>query len=194
MKKRQIGYLLLILAFVIGILSYLYLNNFNMALMSAGYSDYDVNVLERGVDDNGHEFKIVKLSHYTTAVLAKMEKNKYGFWKVSYTGQKSSIENKFITIGWMKQAGFKYFNENDELITAIEWHIIYYGENAIKLIEIPYEKLPSGVAVNVQQSGKSYLIHTISYEDPEILNKIDMYSILQELECIKAYERIGEIN
>lgn len=90
----------------------------------------------------------------------------------------------------MKQAGFRYLNQEDELISATEWHKIYYGENAIKLIEIPYEKLPSGVALNIQQSGSSYLIHTISYEDPEVLNKIDMYSILQELECIKAYDRI----
>lgn len=193
MKKKHIKYLLLILALIISILTYIYLNNFNLALKSAGYSDYEINILERGFDDNGHEFKIVELSHYTTTVLANMEKNKYSFWKVSYT-KKSAIENKFISFGWMKQAGFRYFNQEDEFISAIEWHKIYYGENAIKLIEIPYEKLPPGVAVNVQQSGNSYLIHTISYEDPEILNKIDMYSILQEIECIKSFNILGESN
>lgn len=190
-KKRYISFLIILIVLITSsIIMFIHKNSFYNVLKKAGYANYEANILESGFNDNGNEFNIVILNRFSTVALVYMEKDKRGKWEVSYTGGKSSIDNKFLTIGWMNEAGFKYYKQSDEPIFETEWHVIYYGENAIRSIEIPLSELPPGVAVNVQQSGNTYLIHTVSYIDPEILNQIDMKMILEETNCVESFKLI----
>lgn len=62
--------------------------------------------------------------------------------------------------------------------------MIYSGNNALKLIEFTPGQIPDNVTVNIQQAGESYWIHLITFAEPDVLNSIDMKSILQDNQCI----------
>jgi hypothetical protein len=183
MKRAYIVSLIILVAAV----AYLVIsfNSLNIALKSTGYSSGDIMVLERGFNDNGKEFRIIKTSKDDNLALVCIEKNNMGFWTVSFSGGTTSPGTHLVSIGWIKSAGIRRYEANDSPSFSSEWHKLYYGDNAIKRINIAPEQLPPGVALNIQQTGSDYIIHLISYESPDVLNQIDMHSLLIEMNCIK---------
>jgi len=155
------------------------INSLSIALKSKGYSHEYVLVLERGFNDNGNEFRIVKTSKGDDFVLVCVEKNNMGFWTVAFTGGISSPGTHLVSIGWMKNAGIRRYEVDDTPSFSNEWHKLYYGDNAIKLISITPKQLPSGVALNIQQTGSDFSLHFISFEKPEVLEHIDVYYLLE---------------
>ena len=65
-----------------------------------------------------------------------------------------------------------------------EWHMAYYGDNAIDLIQFHPGQLPHNVTVNIQQAGKIFWVHVITYDDAKTFNSIDIPSLLLENKCI----------
>lgn len=167
-------------------------NSFSFAIRRAGLNPYDVIPLESSIDANGNEFRIIKTSSdKQEIVLAYMEKNRMGFWSVAYysppphPSEETSWDTKLVSIGWMKPAGIKRYDAAEDPIFETEWHQLYYGNNAIKLIEFLPGQIPDNVAVNIRQAGNEYSIHLIHFGNPDILNNIDMHSLLLEAKCIK---------
>jgi len=78
----------------------------------------------------------------------------------------------------MKNAGIRRWEAHDNPSFSSEWHKLYYGDNAIKLISITPEQLPPGVAFNIQQTGSDFSIHFILFEKPDVLEQINVYSLL----------------
>lgn len=79
----------------------------------------------------------------------------------------------------MKNAGIRRYEADDDPSFSNEWHKLYYGDNAIKLVSIMPEQLPPGVALNIQQTGSDFSIHFISFEKPDVLEQIDVYYLLE---------------
>ncbi|HEX2947857.1 MAG TPA: hypothetical protein VHT96_18110 [Clostridia bacterium] len=159
-------------------------NSLSFAIRSAGYNSGNVTILERGFDDNGREFGIIKTDRHGEPALLYMEKNSLEFWKVSYSDGNTSSGKHLVSLGWLKSAGFRRYGTNENPDFSNEWHMLYYGNNAAKLIEITPEQLPPGVACNIQQGASDFVIHLISYESPETLNKIDIHSLLINMNSI----------
>lgn len=155
------------------------INSLSIALKSKGYSHEYILVLERGFNDNGNEFRIVKTSKGNDLVLVYVEKNNMGFWTAAFTGGISSPGTNLVSIGWMKNAGIRRYEADDDPSFSNEWHKLYYGDNAIKLVSIMPEQLPPGVALNIQQTGSDFSIHFISFEKPDVLEQIDVYYLLE---------------
>ena len=190
MKKACI---IVISILVIGIIVFniFRMNSLSLALRKAGFNPYDVKHLESDFDANGDEIKIIKTSsNKQEIVLVYMVKNKMGFWSVGYWAPNQHPdgepqETQPVCISWMKPAGIKWYNIDGNTISEIEWHLLYYGNNAIKLIEFLPGQIPDNVAVNIQQAGNEYSIHLIHFGDPDVFNNIDMHSLLLEAKCIK---------
>ena len=154
------------------------LNSLRIAMLNAGYSPNDIVVLDRGFNDNGKEFLVIKTSKGDNLALVYMEKNNAGLWTVSNNEGDASPGTHLVSIGWINNAGIRRYEVDETPSFSNEWHILYYGNNAIKRIAIAPEQLPSGVAFNIQQAESDFSIHLITYEPPEILNQIDIHSLL----------------
>ncbi|WP_429148952.1 hypothetical protein [Anaerotaenia torta] len=161
------------------------LNSLSIALRVAGYPHGIAKTLERGFNDSGKEFRIVTARKDDDLALVCMEKNNMGFWKVLYTGGITSPDMHLISIGWIKNAGIRRYEVDEDLAFSNEWHNLYYGNNAIKRIDIDPGQLPPGVALNIQQGGRDFMIHLITFEEPEALNQIDIHSLLMDTNSIE---------
>lgn len=60
-----------------------------------------------------------------------------------------------------------------------EWenHIVYCGNNAVRLLPSLNQYLPDNVIVSVNQSQNSYMIHLTFYDHIE---SIDIYEVLEK--------------
>jgi hypothetical protein len=127
--------------------------------------------LERGFNGNGNEFRVIKTSsEQEKIVLLIIEKKALGRWEISSVANASNTG--YAVIGWMKSAGIRRFDIKEDSVFETEAHLLYYGNDATGYIDIDSEKLPSGVAVNVRQSGGNYSIHFVSYGDLNGLNEV----------------------
>jgi len=186
-------YIIVIFILVTGIIVFniFRINSFSLAIKKAGFNPYDVIPLESDFDANGNEIKIIKTSsNKQEMALVYMVKNKMGFWSVGYWSPHQhpngeSQETQPVCISWMKPAGIKWYGTDENITSAFEWHLLYYGNNAIKLIEFPPGQIPENVAVDIQQAHNEYIIHLIHFGAPDVLNNINMRSILLEAKCIK---------
>jgi|GEM_PF-3703245 len=76
------------------------INSLSIALKSNGYTYEDVLVLERGINDNGNKFRIVKTSKGDDLALVCIEKNNMGFWTLACTGGITSpVHTLFLLAG-----------------------------------------------------------------------------------------------
>ena len=143
-------------------------------------------MLLQDVDSNGDVFRIVRIDTVDGEVaLAYLTRKSMIFWTVTQLKTEKEQQKGFVGIGWIMSAGIKAFEAQDEIVFEREWHIIYVGNNAIKLIDIPQEKIPSNVTINVQQARAYYQIHVISFADPDPSNKVDVRDILLSEKLIK---------
>lgn len=182
-KSYHIIIICLVALFLVGTI--LFVNSLTLAMKFAGLDTNDVNILEQSIDSNNKEFKIIKThSKKNGLVLVHMKKNAFGIWTVSNTSNMDP-NRKFVSIGWMRDGGIRRFSPEDDPKFETEWHNLYYGTNAIKNIEFLKNQLPDNVTINIQQAGKDYSIHVISFGDPEELNKLDIYNMLIAAKCIQ---------
>jgi hypothetical protein len=89
MKRACIVSLIVIAIAAVAYLAFSF-NSLRIAVKSADYDPNDIAVLERGFNDNGKEFRIIKTRKGDNLALVYMEKNNMGFWTVSYTGGNTS--------------------------------------------------------------------------------------------------------
>ncbi len=181
MKNHKI--VLSVAAVLLAAIILLWINNYRLIIAINGLNSRDI--LYSGIDDIGSEYRVIETaSNSNNVALAYLSKNKLGIWSLSSSAFYDKSTGQLACIGWMKQAGIKRFSSADDPILEIEWHRIYYGENAIKTISFLPGQIPDNIAVNVQQAGNRYSIHLISYESPDKLNSIDMKEILKKAGCI----------
>lgn len=116
--------------------------------------------------------------------LVYAERNYWGFWYIEDI-EIAEDEGDSVSLFWTNSAFGRSFNPNDNYIHEREVQRAYCGSNAIKLIEIKPEQLPPNTAVNIQQAGNVYRIHTVSYVSGETTPSIDFEAILRENGCIE---------
>jgi len=181
--KKTFKVLLLILGLIL-ICFFIYKgNSFSFALANAGFNVSDIDTLEHGFDNNNKEFKVIKTSTgKEKVVLAIMTKNKLGIWSISLIHKNEN--NGVVSIGWFGDGGVKRYEQTENPIFFNETHIVYYGTNAIKLIELLPDQLPDNVTVSVSQAGEIFSIHLLTRGDSDILNSINVVDLLIQNKCI----------
>ncbi|MCX7904664.1 MAG: hypothetical protein N2486_09135 [Caloramator sp.] len=147
-----------------------------------------IKTLRSGISANQNEFKIIAVeSKNKNIVLAMVEKNKLGFWKVLYTSPDVKLlnydgEKEFtkqpLEISWMTPT-LKI--DGNKASPIMIFNYIYYGRNAIKPIEFDKEQIPENIKVEISQMQNEYIIYIAS---EETIN-LDMQDILLRLKCIK---------
>ena len=167
-------------------------NSFSLMLQNAGLqTDHVTYILKQGVTEGPIERRnrvytvfLAETKPGVVPALVYAEKNYWGFW---YIEEIVIAENEgdSVSIYWTNQAFHKRFDLNSEPIFEWEVQRAYCGSNAIKLIEIDPEQLPPNTAINIQQSGNIYRIHTVSYVSGETTPTIDFEAILRENGCIE---------
>lgn len=184
MKKK---YLVLLLILLLGVIAFLgfKLNSFSFSLIRKGYNPNDVDAIEHSFDSNKEEFKVIKTSSKNNEiVLAIITKNSMGFWNVTKTTEATSVSPNMASIAWIRGGGAKRFAHTSNAIFEHEWHYVYYGTNAISLIEFLPGQIPENVTVNIQQAGEQFLIHFITFAEPDVLNSINVETLLKDNKCI----------
>lgn len=168
--------IIIVISFIIFLI--INLNSLKIEVLKNGYSNFEI--IERGYDNNDNEFRVIKMKNNQNFALAYLVKNNLGFWKIWDIQESSLKNNKYVTVGWNKTVGLTY-NENDNSSNILwEWHSLYYGTNAIKPIKIDSNKIPIGVAFYIQQGQGDYLINFITYNNPEVLNQIDISNLIKD--------------
>ena len=159
-------------------------NSFQISLHRQGLGNQNVDIIDHGFDNNKDEFKVIKtISNDNEIVLALMIKNKMGFWNISSI-KASTTDSNLVTIGWVISGGAKRFVYTENAIFEQEWHLVYCGNNAKKLIEFFPGQIPENITVNIQQAGEEYCIHIISFAEPDVLNSFDVITLLKNNQCI----------
>jgi hypothetical protein len=149
--------------------------------MRKGFDPRDVRTIERSFDSNQQEFRVIKTSSKDREiVLAILTRDGLGFWTVTSVSGEAQADPHLESIGWIRGGGVRRFSHSEDPDFSHEWNLVYYGNNAIQHILFRPGQLPENVAVNIQQAGEEYLIHIISFADPEVLNSIDIPALLEE--------------
>jgi|GEM_PF-635573 len=186
MKKSQIILLFVLIFLVIGFFV-LQTYSLSLGLVRAGLNPGDVETIEHSYDSVMKEFKVIKTSSKEhEIVLALVNKDSMGFWKVKNTSEATSARPNLVEIAWMRDAGARRFTHTENAIFENEWHYAYYGTNAAKLIEFLPGQIPDNVAVNIRQAGQKFWIHLISFSEPEVISNINIEALLKENKCITS--------
>lgn len=191
MKKNK-KYLFILILIVIVLILYK-LNSFSLAILKIGFNPQNVKILKTGTKINKNhtkinktEFKVVLLKSKNNIILAMMEKEKLGLWKVMYTSPDLRLLNNNekeaskqpIEICWYTPS--LKLEDNKSTPKIISNHL-YYGNNAIKHIEFAPSQIPKNININIEQKGNEYVIYATSEENINL----DMRNILLQLKCIK---------
>lgn len=159
--------------------------SFQIALNNSGFHSTDVYTIEHSFDSNKNEFKIIQtVTKDDKLSLINLYRNQFGFWKISDANTTESNDPGFISIGWIQSSGAKRFLPAENAQFEKEWHMVYSGNNALKLIEFKSGQIPANVTISIQQAGALYWLHLITFAEPDILNSIDVKALLQENHCI----------
>ncbi len=116
--------------------------------------------------------------------MAIITKNNLGFWTITSKSGKVAANPNLISIGWIRGGGAKRFIYTENAEFENEWHIAYYGNKATKLIYFLPGQIPENVTVNIQQAGELFWIHIITFANPDVLNSIDIQTLLIKNQCI----------
>lgn len=158
-------------------------NSLSFSMRAAGLETDDVKLVEALDIDLDQEFKVLQTEKETgELVLVRMVKNKLGFWEVADLNSANSSErnNNYVSIAWVKDAGIKRFTHTETPVFEYEWHYVYCGYNAKEKIEFLPEQIPNNVTVNIQQAGEYYLIHVVTFADPDTNSSFPVWDILKE--------------
>lgn len=176
MKKKVIILICTVGLLVVGAI--LYLNSFKLNLLARGYST-NVTYYDRGYNINDHEYCVVGVKNGTDNGVVNalyMEKNGVGFWRIrneAYTMKNDNgIQTNWLT--WSNSGSFISFHgfyDKIEYDTTFQRNELYIGTNAKKMLDIPQDKIPRGVAMKICQSSKSYTIMLTTYlDDTQVIN------------------------
>lgn len=183
MKKSVIIIIAIVVLLLSGITT-AWANNFYITLLLKGYDTSKVQIVDASYNDDGKEFKVIRTSSKKDdTVLAILTKNIFGLWSITEK-QENNEDSSISTIGWVKEGEMKRYSFKDGGTIENEWNIIYSGNNATSLIALKPEQIPDNVTVNIQQNGKYYLIHVVTYSDSNTLSKFDVPKILLDNQCI----------
>lgn len=188
MKKRTLVSILLALIFITFLI--VYHNSFRIALWKSGVEVNSIDYIDIGINDSGNEYRVVFKSNIldNTVKVLLLTKNSFGVWHVTYgvSAPDPDTGDEDTTMGWMRFSGMRAYGAEHPLSLDREEHIVYVGNNAKKLIEIPFELLPSNVSVDVFQAEAVYVIHLLSYDiEPDTLNKFHMMDLLRQTDSIQ---------
>lgn len=158
-------------------------NSLRLALSGAGLcADAITEIVELDADSNGEVFQILKTTSETGEIaLVRVVKNTLGFWRVETINTiRREEQMDYVSIAWVKGAGARRFTHLENAEFENEWHYVYCGEDAVKKIEFAAGELPHNVTVNIQQAGEFYLIHMITFADPEELGGFNIRTLLEK--------------
>lgn len=179
-KKIVLCICIFIFAALISVFFILQHNSETITLNQAGV---DTKSTIRDVEtidfDNGHEFKVIQCSMEDGKLaIVHLRKNDWGFWEVHSIEKENELN--YAEYIWVKDTGYQLYSPTDTPIFGNEYHYVYCGNNALKLIKIAPEQLPDNVTLNVQQLGEFYLIHMFTYEKPQNIAGFNVIKYLQE--------------
>ena len=166
---------LLVIAFFV-----LRANSEALALSINGIEHKNVRyIVDTNLGNDDTPYKV--LQSYTKSgelALVKLEQNQLGFWTV-FDINSGYYNGTYSHMAWVDLVGTRRFAATDKPEFLKEYHYVYTGNNAQKLIEIPAEQIPHNTTVNVQQLGEFYLIHMVSLTEPEE-HRFNIKDFLQE--------------
>ncbi len=177
----------LVTAMVVG--AFLWEGSFQNVLRLGSFSE-DAEILDCGRDSNGDEYRVVMEYNQNEAPgLALLTRNPVGTWEITKASH-PSVVTLHPSIGWLCVGGMARFAADGEAKLITESHKVYSGNDAVKLIEIPKQMLPSNIAVEVRQAGSAYVLHLITYlstaEETEQWNELDILTKLEEAGYIRG--------
>lgn len=176
MKKYIVS--VFIIVFAIAVI-FLLSNRFSSVIHRTGLDIEYYEIHVEDIDSNGDKFRIVRIDTSDNKVaLAWLTRDSAFSWTVTQLKLEKEYEAGFVSIGWIQSGGIRRFEALTDPIFGKEWHFIYAGNNAIKLIDIPHESIPSNITVNVQQARNDYMLHVISFADPDTINQFNIRDIL----------------
>lgn len=182
MIRTKKAILWLAIPVVLLILGIAYLNRWNIALSSLGFSP-SASVVYAGVDANGNPYRVViDTDSEKGGNLALLTENRFGWWEATQVSSQTD-QNELARISWMGPAGFRYA-EDGKFDPDFEFHAVYCGNNAVGPVFPITEKLPPNVTVNVQQSGAFYLLHFVSFGPESPLNGLSVKELLHAVGAI----------
>ncbi len=162
--------------------------SFPLALRMSGLNPRVTDRIEHSFDANGREFRVIKTESRDGGInLVLLTRNGLGFWCMESQSSNDGQPGPWpVSIGWIRSGGAKRFDFEENATFENEWHLAYYGNNAIKKIEFLPGQIPENVTVNIQQAGAVFSIHVVSFAEPDVLNRFNVPDLLIENHCIPA--------
>lgn len=187
-KYAVITGLAIILAIALAFgLGWVWNNSDDLALKKAGMDTLATTVVvAQGIDANGQEYQVVaQCEPNSDNRIAHLIKNGLGLWELSYITER--MPGGLHAYSWTLPRDWRRFGESDmDLAFTWEYHSVFTGNDARKIIELPLEKLPPNVTVHIQQMHTAYVLHFISYGEKSALNGLDWYALLQETGSVSS--------
>lgn len=188
----KIGILVLFVLLIV--LAVCWIHSFSLALNFAGLDSADVYEINALVDPEGMIHKFIQTTTKEgDFVLARVKRNTLGFWSVEEINTNKPFEEysetPVISMVWAKRAGARRFNTQNAKL-EIEYHVFYFGTDAIKFITIDQEQLPENTTINIHQAGERYWLHAISFPDEDgdvdLIGSIEypIHEILENNGCV----------
>ena len=184
MKRKSIAVISICILVVLVLVFFVFqANSKALALSSAGVdTSYIHEVVALDVND-GVEFQILYANmNDGTPALIRLEKNGLGFWSVKKLD--TANEEGYAAMGWAKFSSTQRYTATDVPRTGHIYHHVYAGNNALKLIDIPQDQIPHNLTMDIQQNGKSYVIHIITTAETSDYPGFDIYGLLKDNGCI----------
>ena len=155
---------------------------FAAALEAADLNGY-VQDIEKLDMYQGQEFRVFQgTTKDGKPVLARAEKKEDGLWEI-VTVKTLPREKGRMEMSWVKDAGERRYSRWDKAVQEKEWHYVYYGNDAVKAVELRPEQLPKNTAVSIRQEGEIYLVHVVIYGEAGFLLSIG--EALEENGCVE---------
>lgn len=186
MNKRKIVCIAIGMALMVVMiaLSVLYNQSYLTALNKAGLQATST-LIDSGINSNGNQYRVLADYNDGMAEVAYLERNRFGIWQVEKTNELVKTASAGIEFAWSNVAGGGYYGKSASYEHEFENHFFYCSDNAIKGIEFEEGDLPHNVTVSIYQTGNVYMLHFITFENGEIFNNLDCYSILKEKDCVE---------
>lgn len=183
MNKKRI-LLLLMIILCAALIGFFAVRGFSeqIALRSAGVDTSQPvrPVVELGILVENTQYKVLQATAKTgEPMLLRLEKNGLGFWNAeSIRTPKEGLS--YAEDAWMIGTGTQRYTATDVPKFNYEWHYVYTGSDAQKLIQIPAEQIPANTTIDIQQLGEFYLIHVVSFADPEVFQQLHIPTYLKD--------------
>ena len=190
MRKELVWTILAaILMVAIGAGIFCWNGSFENVLRQGNFTQY-AEVFDCGWDTSGDEYRaVMEYNQEEAPSLALLKRTSLGTWEMTDVDYPSETD-LHPTIGWMRMAGIARFAVDGETGFITEYHKVYSGNDAVKLIEIPEGMLPYNIAVEIRQAGSAYMLHLVTYssstEEMEQWNKLDVIQKLQQAGYIRG--------